>query len=390
MLSVGHQYPASSGLPKSLEDSWQRCQGLGLFRDTPMPMEPVEAREVQRILERNAPLLDTAHAELQTLSQALAGTGHIAFVVDDLGFVVSAVGDFPNAGPILGRLRHGMNLSEAICGTNAAGTVLLEKQPTFVRRGQHYLSDLSTLDCFAAPIMSPGGQLLGALTISSSTSAQAPGITELAQIAVARIEKALVCKLKSPLLLQLHPHVEGLGSAAEGLLAVGTDSEVLGLNSAAARMLGVGAAQFTGCALESVFDRNPLKIMSPSASSASMLQVRGGLGISALLERNAAAPTRPAIRVSALHTRKYTCTDLRLVEALSKRELQVLGLLKLGLTNQEIAQRMFLSADSIKYHLKNVFSKLQTKSRLEAVKVAGDLGLFLEERPMASQSHWTS
>ena len=390
MLSADSKYPVPDWLPKRLEGSWQRCQDLGLDRNAATRIEPIEAPEIRRMLERDEQLLNVAAVELQALLPALAGTGHIAFVVDDLGLVVAAAGDMQNAGPILGQIQRGVNLSEAVCGTNAAGTVIVERYPTFVRRSQHYFSELAALDCFAAPIMAPSGQLLGALTISNSTAPQVPGVAELIQIAVARMERSLVRNLESPLLIRMHPHIDGLGSSAEGLVAVGADGEVIGLNPSAARMLGIGAADLNGQSLETVFDTNPLRTMSLACSNATVLRVRGGLGVSAVLTRNAPLKSDSAIWIKPSKIRSRSDTDLRLIEPLSKRELQVLSFLKLGLTNQDIARRLFLSEDSIKYHLKNIFQKLRCKSRLEAVKVARELGLIPEDYPGTPKPQLTS
>jgi DNA-binding NarL/FixJ family response regulator len=67
---------------------------------------------------------------------------------------------------------------------------------------------------------------------------------------------------------------------------------------------------------------------------------------------------------------------------LSHREKQTLGLLVLGLTNAEIAQRLFLAESTVKCHLTSIFSKLGVRSRNEAVACVLDredgLGLGMQ------------
>lgn len=65
-----------------------------------------------------------------------------------------------------------------------------------------------------------------------------------------------------------------------------------------------------------------------------------------------------------------------LIEPLSQRELDVLRLIAQGLSNAEISQRLFLAMSTVKGHNLRIFSKLQAKSRTEAVARARELGLL--------------
>lgn len=62
-------------------------------------------------------------------------------------------------------------------------------------------------------------------------------------------------------------------------------------------------------------------------------------------------------------------------DALTGRETEVLQLVVDGASNREIAGRTGVSENTIKFHLKNVFSKLDVSSRTGAVKVAMQRGL---------------
>jgi DNA-binding NarL/FixJ family response regulator len=54
--------------------------------------------------------------------------------------------------------------------------------------------------------------------------------------------------------------------------------------------------------------------------------------------------------------------------ALSERERQVLELLATGLTNAEIGERLYLSVNSIKTHLRSAYRKLGVHRRTEATR----------------------
>jgi len=61
---------------------------------------------------------------------------------------------------------------------------------------------------------------------------------------------------------------------------------------------------------------------------------------------------------------------------LSKRELEILGLLGQGHSNQEIAAKLFVSLSTVKTHIQNLFEKLDVKRRIQAVEKAKRLNLI--------------
>ena len=69
-----------------------------------------------------------------------------------------------------------------------------------------------------------------------------------------------------------------------------------------------------------------------------------------------------------------------LVEALSARELEILSLMANGLTNQQIADRLFLEETTIRWYLRQVYGKLGIetpgKKRQAAIVRAQELGLL--------------
>jgi LuxR family maltose regulon positive regulatory protein len=65
-----------------------------------------------------------------------------------------------------------------------------------------------------------------------------------------------------------------------------------------------------------------------------------------------------------------------LIEPLSERELEVLGLMAEGLSNQEIAGKLFISVGTVKTHVHNICGKLDVASRTQAVAQARELGLL--------------
>jgi LuxR family maltose regulon positive regulatory protein len=65
-----------------------------------------------------------------------------------------------------------------------------------------------------------------------------------------------------------------------------------------------------------------------------------------------------------------------LVEPLSQRELEVLHLIALGRTNQEIARQLVVATGTVKAHAAHIYRKLDVANRTEAVARARQLGLL--------------
>jgi LuxR family maltose regulon positive regulatory protein len=63
---------------------------------------------------------------------------------------------------------------------------------------------------------------------------------------------------------------------------------------------------------------------------------------------------------------------------LSEREIQVVRLLSAGLSNLEIAHKLYLSPNTLKAHTQNIYDKLDVHSRVQAVNRARELG-YLEK-----------
>jgi two-component system, NarL family, response regulator LiaR len=62
--------------------------------------------------------------------------------------------------------------------------------------------------------------------------------------------------------------------------------------------------------------------------------------------------------------------------SLSRRELEVLQLMAGGLSNQEIADRLFVSLNTIKTHTAQLFEKMEVKRRTQAVDLAKKLRII--------------
>jgi DNA-binding NarL/FixJ family response regulator len=66
----------------------------------------------------------------------------------------------------------------------------------------------------------------------------------------------------------------------------------------------------------------------------------------------------------------------KLFGGLTSRQFEILQALSEGLSNKEIASRLFLSTRTVDMHVRNIFDSLNCRNRADAVKIAMDLGIL--------------
>jgi two-component system, NarL family, response regulator LiaR len=94
--------------------------------------------------------------------------------------------------------------------------------------------------------------------------------------------------------------------------------------------------------------------------------------------------TKPKVETITIEKQVFVKTDAPFVFnqqemdklGLSKREIEVLELMAKGLSNQEIAENLFVSLNTIKTHSSNLFVKLDVKRRTQAIEKGKKLQLI--------------
>lgn len=91
---------------------------------------------------------------------------------------------------------------------------------------------------------------------------------------------------------------------------------------------------------------------------------------------------KPKVKTVVVEKQVFASADFVLNKAelnrlrLSTRELEVLQLIAEGLSNQQIAERLFVSLNTIKTHTSNLFLKMEVERRTQAIEMAKRLGLI--------------
>jgi DNA-binding CsgD family transcriptional regulator len=95
---------------------------------------------------------------------------------------------------------------------------------------------------------------------------------------------------------------------------------------------------------------------------AAVLALAAGLRLEASPRKEAASPPE---------------TEFTLIEPLTERELEVLNLVAEGLSNPQIARRLRVSRNTVKFHVSSIMGKLGASSRTEAVRLGLRRGLII-------------
>lgn len=76
-------------------------------------------------------------------------------------------------------------------------------------------------------------------------------------------------------------------------------------------------------------------------------------------------------------TVSFTLNEQRLKDlGITKRELEILELIAQGMSNREIAEKLFVSENTVKTHSSRLFDKLGARRRTQAVQIAKEIGLI--------------
>lgn len=94
-----------------------------------------------------------------------------------------------------------------------------------------------------------------------------------------------------------------------------------------------------------------------------------------LVNRGGTLISQSMARMMASQLKQSESKSLNLKHGLSEREQQVLDYISQGLSNREIAERMFLSEGTVKNYISSIYSKLEVRDRMQAVKKARDEGI---------------
>jgi sigma-54 dependent transcriptional regulator, acetoin dehydrogenase operon transcriptional activator AcoR len=162
------QVPASGVVSDLIVRSWRRSISGSVRGDS--PCQKYQEVETDTVLCRAAgPILDR-------WQHHLADSGATLFLSDRAGSIVMRRTTDGGVRRRLDRAHaaEGFDYSEDSVGTNGLGTSMVENRAVFIEGSQHFNEALSGLACAAAPVVAPGGSVIGSISLGGLLASAHP------------------------------------------------------------------------------------------------------------------------------------------------------------------------------------------------------------------------
>jgi DNA-binding CsgD family transcriptional regulator len=361
--------------------SWHRCVLVGVTSDRFDVPYDVAVDEHGRLGRAAEPVI-------AQLADDLDGTTIGLLLTEQRGQVIARrTGDRAIADQLDRiQLAPGFVYAERHVGTNAIGTAIERRGPSVVQGHEHFADALIRVACTAAPVTDPAtGRIIGVVDLTCRAEELSPLMLPLVKRAAWEIEQRLLedtsvddrvlheqfqrrrRQLKGAFAL-LNSHIMLVSGAAAGMLDA-SDHDLLW--SWAGGELGGGRQEWSDFVLTS--GRTVAVCCEPVRHGAHVVGALVHLTAGSARDRPASA-LRAGVRRPGLGWSSLTGT-----------EFTVAMLVAEGLTNREIATRMFLSPHTIDFHLRQVFRKLDIRSRVELTRMMLERDAETSSRAMLSR-----
>ena len=239
---LGSQLSAAGLVAPWIERSWQRCLAHGHRPEQRVDFDAVSPTRARATADANRRLAAVARPVLERLAQALAQTRYFAILTDADGIVVDAQGAIDASDRRASLItRVGTDLSEARIGTAAIGAALIEQQPVWLHRSEHFFADTASYSCAGAPLRGADGHCAGMLDLTGIDVPERPELQHLAAQAAASIANALTLAVPHTLLLRLNWPGAAPGGDGDGLVCLDHEGYVVAANPPARAMLALAA-----------------------------------------------------------------------------------------------------------------------------------------------------
>ncbi|MGA2530176.1 MAG: LuxR C-terminal-related transcriptional regulator [Acidimicrobiales bacterium] len=343
--------------------SWHRSLTSELSPDRlNVPYDP-ESRDSDRLLGAARPVLQRMVEDLGSVSMSVV-------LADPSGRILDrAVGDSKLRGQLDSvMLAPGFRYSEDDVGTNAVGLSLFKSEPVVIRGDEHFVEALTSMVCAAAPIIDPATEtVLGAVDLTGPTGASDDLMLALARQAARSIAERMLDTASTADRVLVETFLRERRRARGPIVAINERQMIT--NAAAARIIGQEdhvalwqwAFEALGAGAAAPRDLN----LSTSTFAARCEPVHSSaelVGAIIRISRQSGKLGGKIARPSSSDKAALGWSSLR------DSELGIARLVAQGLTNREVAARLFVSAHTVDFHLRQIYRKLGISSRVELTR----------------------
>ena len=356
--------------------SWRRAALVGLEPERFEPSYDPDVERGTRLERAAAPVLDQ-------LSEDLAGTETSVVLTDEHGHIVDRRVSDPTLRARLDAIliAPGFYYSEESAGTNGVGSALAQGGPTFVTGGEHFADTLTDMACAGVPVTDyRTGQVAGVIDVTSLVTRADALMLLFAKHTAWEIEQRLLDETSSAERL-MHEAFQSAQRRAKGPLALVSEFTML-TNPAAAHLLEpTDQHRLWEWASKASVDGDDgatdLALGNGRAVPTQLEPVHDGgavVGAIVRLRVNRSARTPDGTPNSRPDRATFGWSSL------TESEAGVADLVADGLTNREVANRLFVSPHTVDAHLRHIYRKLGIRSRVELTRVVAEH----DARPMES------
>jgi DNA-binding CsgD family transcriptional regulator len=347
----------------AIRTSWRRSANAGLI--------PNEIRApYDSDIDGDGLLRWAAAPTMAAVSSDLAAVEVALLLTDDRGHVIERWASASTASAMdhIGAA-PGFVCEEAVVGTNSIGGALRTRRPSVVLGFEHFADGLTEVSCAARAVTDPvTKQVLGVVNMTCAGSAYSAVIPALIGRVVHETQQRLIgdCGVTAS---ALHAVFVQTRRRAKGPIAV-LDGRSMFVNSS-----GASIVQPADRAVLWAWAQ-PL-LGTPSGRATSVIELSSGIqevrcdavydgdfiagAVVWLGTTGGPVPTLNPMPDSAAGLAMLTGAERSIAEHVAN-----------GLTNRETASVLFISAHTVDYHLRQIFRKLELRSRVELARVVAD------------------
>ncbi|WP_353741330.1 sigma-54-dependent Fis family transcriptional regulator [Pseudomonas fluorescens] len=251
-------------LRAEIDASWRRSLSHGVHFNAKHELALESSASLDVLLASNRLLIDAALPAIDYLAERQGKEGLI-ILANSNATILAVEGRADRLkGSGLQDITLGACWSEAVRGTNALGTALVEARPTLIDCGEHYLDRLSDFSCTSVPIHCPQGDILGVLDLTrEGPLGRAHDSTTLLAMAVSQIESRVFnASYPDEIVLAFHSRRQYLESPWQGLLAVSLGGQILAVSAQACQLLHAERSALVGRRCEEFLGVDGLQLLA--------------------------------------------------------------------------------------------------------------------------------